>query len=379
MSHTPVKGSIINISLDDVKSSYIVSLIDHNIIYIHPISFPDINNAIVYVDGKWKVKNAEHVNYIIDFYPDKGEQRLYEWPTTSAEVVHPEKGSDFLKFARSREAKILQVSERYGGRFDSVSDVNITEYPGDEEFVHIPNKLIRHIAIHDAPIYGQESMTRPELLKAIWIQYGPILKHVNFFSKNPSREYLCIMGEKVPTLMGILPDWVKEIYQVSMDRFLKSEEIKCFSAATACLESVRVNRGFTEIQHPYEPMGRDILEVASEIEKDLHQDRAAIVIQFDIDSLGNHIMTIIRLRDPTKETPTYRDFACQAYIFQSTLLIEEIEDVPTYLKRINALPHIADENEFILEYERLFHATMTRLPKPEEWTEIPSARILNSK
>jgi len=392
MSDTLVNGSIIDISLYDVKSSYIVYLIGHNIIYIHPMSFPDIDNAIVYVDKKWKVKHAEHVNYIIDFYPGKGEQRIYEWPTTSSEVVHPEEGSDFLKFARSREAKILSVSERYGGIFTHIGsgpDIDKTKYPGDEQFEGIPEKLIRHIAIHDAHIENQESLTYLELLKEIWFQYGPILNYVEFYSKNPSHEYLCVMGEKVPTLMCILPVWVRNIYRESMERFLKSPEIKCLYSTLACLETVRKNRGFDELEDlpircsiedyydkSCEP---DLLELATEIKQDLHRDRAAIVIQFDIGTLGGHIMTIIRLKDPTNKTLTYRDFLCQSYEYQSTLLMEETGDVPSYLERIAALPHITNENEFMLEYERLFHANLSRLPKSEEWLEIPSARIINQK
>ena len=318
---------------------------------------------------------------------EKEEKDLYEWPAISVEVVQPgAETSDFLRYAREREARIMRATERYAGK-PIVSSSERKDYPGDDFFEDIPEELVRYIATNDAPIEGQELMPYHLLLREIWVRYGPILKYVDFFSKNVSEGYICVMSKNVPKLLGILPDWVQELYKESMDRYLESDELRCGPGALACMETVRMNRGFEQIQPIDEPPEIDPLQLAREIRQGLHRDRAAIVIEFDLGDFGDHIMSILRLRDPTRsppltEVPTkqeivYRDFTCQSYIYQSVLTMEEVEDVPTYLERIARLRTETDQNKFLLEYERLFHAKLSRIPTSDEWLEGPTARVIN--
>jgi len=381
MSSSLQIGDRIIISGGGSKNTFIISKIYPNLIYISPINSIDTNNAIVNINGQWKVKGAESNDYRIEFPSTISQNFLYEWPTTSDEVVHPEEGSDFLKYARQREARIIKLMEKYGnyGTRDLQNVEVKTEYPGYEYFEDIPEKLVRHIAEYDTPIENSDRLEYPILLKQIWLRYGPILKHVDFFLINPSREYMCIMGQKVATLMGILPYWVQKIYQDTLDEFLKSGNLRCGVATVTCLETVKTNRGFRDIQLRDEPLEKGLYILADEIRQGLHTDRGAIVIEFDLGNLADHTLTIIRLIDPTKKQLVYRDFVCQSYVFQTTLMMEEVEDVPRYLERIADLKGMTKWDIFELEYERLFHANLSRLPKEEEWVEGPFGRVINSK
>lgn len=383
-------GDHINISLGNITSKFIIKQINNGIIYIYKVTDPGKYNALTYINEKWRVLKAEHINYEIVFVasgqsiqPVQSQKTLYEWPTTSGEVIKPNTGtSEFIRFAREKEANILRVAEKYTRthilRFKH--NIPTRDYPGDDIFEDIPEILVRHIAIYDAPIEGHENMTYYQLLREIWIQYGPILKYIYFFSEHPPSQYICNMSKNVPQVMKSLPKWVQEIYQNTMDKLLGSNELRCFFGSQVCLDTVRENRGFKHIQSADQPPDRDLLDVAREIRQGQHNDRAALAITFDLGNLGDHIMSILHLRDPTVfNNDIYRDFTCQSYIYQTTLMMGEIEDVPSYLERVAALRFITDEVEFNLEYEKLFHAQLSRIPRPDEWVIGPIVRIIHGE
>jgi hypothetical protein len=67
MSRPIEPGDHVIISLGNNWDNYIIIKIDLPLIYIYPEKTPSIRNALNYVNGHWKVKHAEHVNYNIVF------------------------------------------------------------------------------------------------------------------------------------------------------------------------------------------------------------------------------------------------------------------------------------------------------------------------
>jgi hypothetical protein len=66
MFHT---GDSITISWNNVTYRYIIRELVNDLVYISPISDMDIRNIIVYIDGRWRVKGREEVDYKIEFPP----------------------------------------------------------------------------------------------------------------------------------------------------------------------------------------------------------------------------------------------------------------------------------------------------------------------
>ena len=60
-------GDPITISWDNGTYQYIVRELVNDLVYISPISDLDIRNIIVNIDGRWRVKGREDVNYKIEF------------------------------------------------------------------------------------------------------------------------------------------------------------------------------------------------------------------------------------------------------------------------------------------------------------------------
>ena len=53
--------------VDDLKGHLSRFVIDDTTVYIHPENNVNIPNAITLINGEWKVKGAEHINYKITF------------------------------------------------------------------------------------------------------------------------------------------------------------------------------------------------------------------------------------------------------------------------------------------------------------------------
>lgn len=411
MSLSIVPGDHVLISLGSDSGRFVIDEIHFPLIYISPFTLPPDRNALVYINDQWRVNGAEDIDYDIKFlsipisaatmspshvFPaaangsssmnplktSSGATELYEWPTTWEDFVH-DKGTDFIQYARRREANVQRLKEQPTAftaiEPEKIDKMKEREYPGNAAFEDLPEELVRHIARHDAVITGQESMDYYQLLRAIWNQYGPILRYADFFSIRPPPEHMCVLSREVPKLRGILPGWVGEVYDSAVQKYIGTGDLKCASSVYVCLETVRSNRGFENIQFWDEPPDRDLTDVAAELRAGQHNDRAAIVVEFDVGDLGGHVLSIVRLRDTTSEGNVLRDFICQSYVYQSSLMMEEIEDLPNYLERIAALKSETDPDKFHTEHERLFHARLSRMPKPEDWTMGPVARIVNGK
>lgn len=70
MAHILHTGDSITISWNNnAKYQYIIRELTNDLVYISPISDMDIRNIIVYIDGRWRVKGREDVDYEIEFLP----------------------------------------------------------------------------------------------------------------------------------------------------------------------------------------------------------------------------------------------------------------------------------------------------------------------
>lgn len=69
MSRSIEPGDHVYISLGENTSKFVISEISLPLIYIHPESDPTSRSALTYVNGNWKVKGAEQVDYQIEFKP----------------------------------------------------------------------------------------------------------------------------------------------------------------------------------------------------------------------------------------------------------------------------------------------------------------------
>lgn len=67
MSRPIESGDHVIVSLGNNWDNYVIIKIDLPLIYIYPEKNPSIRNALNFVNGQWKVKYAEHVNYNIVF------------------------------------------------------------------------------------------------------------------------------------------------------------------------------------------------------------------------------------------------------------------------------------------------------------------------
>ena len=308
---------------------------------------------------------------------------VYVWPTTWKDVEQ-ERGTAFMRHARMKEAQSRLFEEKHPSRFRPKKG----EYPGDFFFQDIPEGLVRHIATHDAPIEDQESMKFFSLARAIWDKYGPILRYIEFFTKDPTPTFMCFLTRDFPEVLGVLPEWLRQFYEDAMLRFFEGGDLRCGPAVGVCAEIVRRNRGFThmqkarddnlreDLQDPTDAPPEDISQIAAKIRNGELADRASIVVQFIMDAIGDHVFTIMRLRDPTYKRTVMRDFVCQAYIYQNALIVEEIDDVPKYLERIAALRTETDPDKFLLEYDRLFQVRISLAPLDNAWIQDPTAWVL---
>ena len=108
----------------------------------------------------------------------------------------------------------------------------------------------------------------------------------------------------------------------------------------------------------------------------MHADRASVVIYLNFD-FGEHVLTIMQLRDPTYTDKTVmRNFVCQAFVLQYALIIEEVDDIAHYLERVASLRTVKDPTEFLTLYDSLFHVRLSRAPRKDEWHQGPLAYIV---
>jgi len=89
MAHIFHTGDPITISWNNVTYQYIIRELVNDLVYISPISDMDIRNIIVYIDGRWRVKGREEVDYKIEFPPTNiSIGSVSPSPATQSQVSH---------------------------------------------------------------------------------------------------------------------------------------------------------------------------------------------------------------------------------------------------------------------------------------------------
>ena len=191
---------------------------------------------------------CEPLRTFVSGRPDDGPEHIYKWPTT---WVADDPTPSFLAFAREREEQRRKRVERQKrlspGLRPAPPKWLEPEYPGDDEFDHIPEALLHHIARHDAPVSDFEQMNRTELLQTIWENYGPVLIFTDFFEEHPKPEFMCLLTRRQPEVLGLLPGWLKDTYANAADEFVEKGDIRCSVALESCRAIVMENRGFKSV------------------------------------------------------------------------------------------------------------------------------------
>jgi hypothetical protein len=146
MFHT---GDSITISWNNVTYRYIIRELVNDLVYISPISDMDIRNIIVYIDGRWRVKGREDVDYKIEFPPTN----ISISPVTLRSETHrPE----------------IQIKVDYGKFSDKIPETNAMYNNIAERFQTFANEAGMGAATHRH--FDGESFIQYAIDNGIWDQ-----------------------------------------------------------------------------------------------------------------------------------------------------------------------------------------------------------------